>query len=368
MKNYSKYSDEKLNDVTNCDFVYYIISCSEYYCGLFSLFLYILTNVVYADENGYLPIVDLQHGYNQYFKDGCMFKENPWEYYFEQPANVSLDNVDFKNCKLKYNIGFTYRQTKIAFEEKNNFSSLVDVRVKDKKFFNRIKFNKETQIYLDNSYNDIFANESEVLGVLCRGTDFSSTQPYSHSIQPTPELVIKKVKELYSRYKYKKIWLATEDLGIYQKFKKEFGEILLPNPQYLYSSDTKESWLADIKVKRENHSYLLGKEYLRSIYLLSKCKYLILGLTSGATGLYILSNGFSSQEFVCLFNLGCYGIDSKPTNFKYNRFIEKLFSIKSEWCIPLKYKVITLLGFKIKLKRFAKFVPDIEYTKTAGTL
>ena len=72
---------------------FYIIGNYIRQDGLFAMYKHIISHVLYAQESGFIPIVDLQHYPNQYFKDGKAFKENTWEYYFEQPAGYSLKDI-----------------------------------------------------------------------------------------------------------------------------------------------------------------------------------------------------------------------------------------------------------------------------------
>jgi len=48
---------------------------------------------------GYIPVVDMKHYTNQYFKDGRTFKDNAWEYFFEQPCGYTLEDIENSlNC------------------------------------------------------------------------------------------------------------------------------------------------------------------------------------------------------------------------------------------------------------------------------
>ena len=107
--------------------------------------------------------------------------------------------------------------------------------------------------------------------------------------------MINKAKELLKKYNYKKIWLATEDADIYDMFKKEFKDILIENPQYRYRN-TKDKVLSQVFVDRKDHNYNLGKEHLLTMYILSKCKYFIGGVTCGTHGLWLFSNAFTNQK------------------------------------------------------------------------
>ena len=54
---------------------FYVICVTYKIEGLFAIVNSVLDHVIYARENGYIPIVDLKHYYNQYFKDNRVFKK-----------------------------------------------------------------------------------------------------------------------------------------------------------------------------------------------------------------------------------------------------------------------------------------------------
>lgn len=322
--------------------VYYIISVGWKSGGLFALYKTVMAYIIYAYNKGYIPVVDMQHFDNQYFKDGREYKDNVWEYFFEQPCNISLNDIPsdanvIMSCdRDKDNISLKEYDCLKNIEEAKNFYG---------KYFSCIKFNKETQKYLDINFDKIIQGETEVLGILCRGTDYVNCRPEGHAVQPEPQIVIDKAKELLKKYNYKKIWLATEDLKIYNLFKTEFAEMLIENMQYKFS-DTTGKRLYQIKPERKNHFYNLAKEYLLSIYILSKCKYVIGGITAGTLGACFLSSGFEKQCFTHFWDLGVY-----RKFFASDKLIEKILSIKNRVYNGKKYKVYSILGIKLKIRK-----------------
>ena len=61
-------------------------------CGLFSFFIVNLGCIKKCLSIGNIPIVDLQSFPNVYNK-GNLSNTNPWEFFFDQPFNYSLDEV-----------------------------------------------------------------------------------------------------------------------------------------------------------------------------------------------------------------------------------------------------------------------------------
>lgn len=108
-------------------------------------------------------------------------------------------------------------------------------------------------------------------------------------------------------WKCNKVYLATEDKSIIEIFKNVFGDYCLTlNREYLdYKSGT---ILANNRIDRENDRFLQGKEYLKQILLLSKCKFLVSARTSAMHGALILSGGF---ENIFAFYNGLYGVYPK---------------------------------------------------------
>ena len=323
----------------------YIITSNRANIGIGALILRSLFHCAHAIKNGYIPLVDLQHCENQYFKEKRKYKDNVWEYYLKQPMGLGLndikdeDEIYISNDTFSPEAGFVGCHS-LYFPKDINSNKAFDVKNELNKF---LKFNDETKLYLEKKANEALNGETDVLGVLLRGTDYVKKQSYKEFIQPNTKTIINEAKKLLAEGKFKKVYLATEDKFIYEEFKKEFGELLIENRQYMYSTNyDSEKYLSEIKVDRKNHNYNLALEYLASLYILSKCKGFLGGMTSGTRIAYLLSD----WQFCKIYDLGRYGI--------YNSFKEKIFSIKKISTEKDDYEFITLFGFKIKTKRGKK--------------
>lgn len=336
---------------------YYIIAASHKTCGLFAIAKNTIAHVLYALDKGYIPVVDLQHYQNQYFKDNREFKDNTWEYFFEQPCRYGLDDIP-RDANIIISDNVLVPEQKYALYpdhlpiEGNNLSQNMKKLFSEyKKYF---KINSEVKKYLEDGYKKLIGEENEILGILCRGTDYLQLKPKFHPIQPEPEIVLQKARELQSRFHYKKIYLATEDKKIYEIFKEEFGDILIDNGQYRYEN-TNDKYIIDIPVKRENHNYTLAMEYFLSIYILSKCKYFIGGRTSGTLAAYIMNNVW---EYNYIWELGHYGVEETAPHYQASasgtgtrpKHLRKIFSVTNEYSNNIKHKVLNLCGAKLKFR------------------
>lgn len=306
---------------------------------------------------GYTPIIDMQHHDNQYFKDGRKFKDNVWEYYFKQPCGINLNDI----YKIKDNGKFRVFTQPYFYVDEYGAEYVPMLWWATKKqaenfpykevIARYFKLSEEAQHFIDKTLQNTFGKlgkDEKVLGILCRGTDYVYRRPFGHSIPATPSTLIKEAKELRKKFNYAKIYVATEDLEIYNEFKKEFGDIMLSNTQYMYKQYNKRDLLlAEIKVERTNHQYLLGMEYLASMFILAKCNF-VLGSNSctGFNFVSAFSNLYQSMDFVLIWDIGNYGVCKKV---KYNNIFERLFSVKNEQNENVIRKVVTIFGVKIKL-------------------
>ena len=272
--------------------------------GLFSMYKHTIAHVIQSLEKGYIPVVDMRSYYNQYFKDGRQYKDNPWRYFFEQPCGIEPseikenDEVIIASGGAEKKYQFWNRHLPLSKEDTRAHPYLAE-------FHKYMKFTPEINHYLQKKYAKTFNGETNVLGIIVRGSDFVETKPKGHAIQPTAEMVIEKINELLPILKFKKIYLATEDKTIYAKIKWVFGDMLIENCQYKYST-VGGKLIYQTKVERKDHFYHLAKEYLLSVYFLSKCKYLIGGRANGAIATLFMTNGFKSYDYVYLWDLGDY--------------------------------------------------------------
>ena len=297
-----------------------------------------------SDEEVAEATVDISTVDDSLTEDGRTYKDNSWEYFFEKPCGYSLNDIDsdseviisdntLRTSNKDYCItGKALPISNVIISDKH----LKELKSRYQTFF---KLSPTAKSYVEDIYNQIMVNNTDVLGVLCRGTDYTVRRSFGEPVQPRIDQVIKKVHEFLKKHpEIAKIYLATEDDSIYQIFKKEFGEKLLDNNQYRYSYSGKENrFLSDIKIERPNHNYQLALEYLSSLYILSKCKYFIGGRCGGSTVAWIWQNCW---EDLYIWKLGYYG-----KGFK-NRLFAKLTQRKNEG----DYVVYYILGIKFKFQ------------------
>lgn len=297
-KNYSDRQYKVLYGVKNPNKIFYVIRPrTNGIEGLMSLFIEACKKLEYAEKMGYIPYIDMKNYYTQY-SNGI---DNVWEYYFTQPSNYTEQEVySSKNVILS---GF-------SFFNSFNTEKFTDEIFKDKEFnkkcydlvFNKIKFT--------DSVNELVSKEiinidvDKCLGVYIRGTDYVKLRPVGEHVQPAIDSLIEKIKEFETKYKFKYIYLVTEDYDIYTRLKNEFNSKIkiVSYDSFIKDYDGK-TFLSKSNLLKEDPS-LRGLHYLVKLILLSKCRYFIGSITMGSIASYVFNGNKYEDSYV--FDLGLY--------------------------------------------------------------
>ncbi|GMO35689.1 MAG: hypothetical protein Ta2B_15790 [Termitinemataceae bacterium] len=307
----------------NPDKTFYIIRCGVKTIegtGLFAIVMHTLTHIAYATEHGWVPVVDLQNIDNQYLDANLLGKENAWEYFFLQPMDYTLKDIQHsKNIVISRRMDSPRKKYYVSplaiLNDEYLFMYYKNL------FKNYIRYTEKVQSYLDSDYNRILKNKERVLGVLVRGTDYTLKKAPMHHIQPDFHEVIKKAQAVMESYTYTYIYIATESQECYDLFKNYFGEKLLDSGQKRYSEDDLKNvqWLSQVRFEGDN-KVCRGFEYLSTINMLSKCTSFIGGLVSPIPAVYFMADKF---EYDFIYELGFYPPAGIVAEIK--RLIKKYF-------------------------------------------
>lgn len=270
--------------------------------GLASHVITNLGQIAACLNNGYLPFIDTVNVDNIFSALSKEYNTNAWELYFNQPFGISYN--DFANGQeLKITDGIpnfmpTYSMDCLLNPNLISFWRTV--------MRNYMPVSSLMTSHVDSCLNQLpFNADAKILGVLCRGTDYTNLRPYNHPVQPPLNLVLTKTDELMRKHQCDYCYLATEDQEILKAFRDKLSDKLLITQDIYYQSDLKKSIN---QTNQDHHIDLHSKniEYLTALILLSKCQYFIGGRTSGTVVALLLSDGFQDRF---IWNLGRYGID-----------------------------------------------------------
>ena len=281
-----------------------IFQCKGGAPGLFSYVVQSLGFVRYAHKNNRIPIIDLQSFVNTYLAEDYVGKLNAWEYFFQQPCGTSLTDIDMSKVEV-FDTMDPSRQGLLKMPWWD-WECLDEGSITNKMWrayaHKYIKFSDNALKVIDHTYNELFSPCDKVLGIQCRGTDYTRHKPKDHPVQPSPEMVIEKAEQIIIENGFNKIFLATEDGCVFRTFKTHFGDILVSSDKD-YTDYDGNAWINAILPHEEQAKLDHGMAYLISMALLTRCHGFLAGKTSGSVGVMLLSRGF---EYSYFFDLGYY--------------------------------------------------------------
>lgn len=301
----------------NPDSDFYEIGFNCGWNGLGWIIIHVLEHLEYAADKKYIPVVNLRGFKNQYVSNENLDKENIWEYWFEQPAQYAPDTIlKSKNVIKSKRAISPSKRYRIEYSDYKNKMRMKKLHAIYEKY---VRFNENTCAEIFKTQNQLVGNK-KVLGIMCRGTDFSKLKPYLHPIQPDPQDVVNEAEIVMKKYNCTHIFLSTEDKDIYDLFHKKFGDALLSIRQTRFSKTDIDNQnplanLSDAKNRKE-----IAFSYLASMYILSMCPCFISGITGGSLLVKIMSDGFEYEHF---YDIGVYTQDVSLGEY-WKNFIDEL--------------------------------------------
>ena len=282
----------------NPDKTFLVIRRAQCKAGLFSLVMTNMGLVKYALDKGYIPVIDMQSERNTYLDEEQVGRENSWEFYFEQPCGYSLKDIS-RSRNIILSSGLIGKNN--FFPEDRMVKNPEEYRMWRNLFQQYFHVKKEILEEAETLKRELFHGE-RILGVLCRGTDYTNTRPKDHPIQPETADVLVKVDEVLHKQKCSYVYLATEDNDIYEMFERQYGEKLKALKTRRYHNTGKEN-INDISAKSGESKYQLGRDYLLTILLLANCNCLVAGSAGGTYGALLMGKEY---EYRYIFDLGTY--------------------------------------------------------------
>lgn len=243
--------------------------------GFFADYNHMVELLYFADKFGLCPVIE-------YHKDFCYAEKhpvngttNPFEYYFRQPTEITLDELYKSNSVIRSR----KENGRYAFllKENGNSYNITDEYLSEmgRVVAKYLRLQPEVEEKIDNSRQMLFGINEKVLGIHFRGTDFKRNYN-GHPVNLSVDDYIKEVNNLLKNG-YDKIFVATDDVEALEKFVGLYGEKVVYYGDVIRSSEN-ETVMKSTST-RENHHYNLGLEVLRDMMTLSQCDGLIAGLS-----------------------------------------------------------------------------------------
>lgn len=268
--------------------IFYIIRRRSPGEGFFSNYFYVLAHIMYGHKKGWKCVVDMKN-YQTLYSESITYDEtdNAWEYYFEQPDGVCVEAA-YHSKNYVLSDGCYHSEMGVpVFEIEQGFlvDSMIDNLYQQQHAYIRIKqklYDEFQQFYMERM------NGKKWIGVHVRGTDMKIKQE-KHTIPPGIEKVFEQIDRLIVADGKIGIFLCCDEKRTIELFVERYGN------RCLYNDVFRSENLSDIgihmqKSSRKYHHFLLGKEVLADCVLLSKCDYLICGISNVTNAAILLNN------------------------------------------------------------------------------
>jgi len=223
--------------------------------GMFSNLNFVLHHLKIAKDLKCIPIIDMQNFPTKYNELKSINKSfNAWDYYFE-PIN-------------KYKLSEIYKSKFVIITDgnTNNLKEFDSFKNLNSKHFQIYKKMIKFKPYIINEVNKFIKNnfkKGKILGVHFRGTDMKTQE--RHPFPATPDQIIKQINININKYKYKKIFLVTEEKQYLDILLKKFKEKII----YTESFRSNKNNIFEQNF-RKNHRYQIGKENIIDMLVLAK--------------------------------------------------------------------------------------------------
>ncbi|MBR2336561.1 MAG: hypothetical protein IKA61_01255 [Clostridia bacterium] len=244
--------------------------------GFFAELRFLLNELYFADRLGLVPVLTMSENSSYAEKEPINGTTNPFEYYFLQPTEVTLESAKNSFAVVEHNwiqrdfikksLGFKsgYAPTEEYFEVIANLM---------KKY---LRFNEDTENKVCKVAKELL-EDKRTLGIHIRGADFKRHYD-NHPNMVTIEEYAQSVEETLKEHSFDKIFLATDDSEAIEVFSAKFGDKLVYYKDVIRTSG--DETVMKSEVDRPLHHYLLGLEVIRDSYTLSRCDGLIAGLSN----------------------------------------------------------------------------------------
>ncbi len=262
--------------------------------GLMSICDKVQLPYAYAEANGFIPVISLTRSNGSMYSD--YVGDDIWSKFFVQPYGEEAE--EWREAKNVWE----FPAGSISFPVRWLMQRIVEC--KKTGFMNTLFINDRVREEINKVRSTVLPEASRTIGVLIRGTDYTTTHLPGHSIMASPEQVMEKIKEFEASGNYDAIYLSTEDEDVLQRMKELCGERLHYINQKRFRIQPGELLANQVK-ERENEGWLKGMEYLTTLQLLSECEAFI--ASGGCCGTSCaLNTGENHFKETYVFKLGIH--------------------------------------------------------------
>ena len=162
--------------------------------GFFAELRFLLNELYFADKLGLVPVLTMSKNSSYAEKEPINGTTNPFEYYFLQPTEVTLESAENSFAVVEHNwIQRDFIKTSLGF--KSGYAPTDEYfEVISKLMKKYLRFNKDTKVKVCESAKNLLG-EGKTLGIHIRGADFKrhydnhpnivTIEEYAQSVEET---------------------------------------------------------------------------------------------------------------------------------------------------------------------------------------
>jgi len=255
--------------------------------GLFSNMNHVLQGLIYAEQRGMQPVVDMQNYSTEYSRirkfNG---KKNAWEYFFAPVSNIDLADA-YKSQSVTLSEGDRILKNHIM--SGRNLTYVLNnefLKEAHKMYKKHIILNNYTNSYIEHILKTKEIVPDSTLGVFLRGTDYL-LGPTGHPIQPDINEVVKDIIVYLETKPIEKLFLSTDDVQLRKKLEDKFGSLMIESIR----SDSESLFSEGLRNQFEIPKGAITRNlsYLSEIYILSKLSFNISSLSNGSAIMHVIN-------------------------------------------------------------------------------
>ena len=262
--------------------------------GLFSNVNHVLQGLDFAQNNGLLPVVDMENYWTSYCqKQQFTGSHNSWEYFFNPVSTVKLSDINLYQ-EIIFSSGDRINPHSILADKGLKF--VLNERLIDelhKLFMDFIELNNTCKDLLL-KVKDFLDWESITAGASYRGTDYVALQPKGHARQPSLKDFMTEVEAKLRIGREYRLLISTEDMKVKTALLSSYSDIS-------YKDFRNHETLKKMLPTREHVTPKLldALGYLVETYLLSEAETIVSTIANGsATAIILNGNKYSKPVII----------------------------------------------------------------------
>lgn len=263
--------------------------------GVFSDYIAFLPAIECAIRKGHIPVVDRKTIHNAFLSN--YEDANTWEFYFEQPCDIGLDDLNTNSDEIVRS--YASANVPVSLSDCRDEATVQYWRQFARRY---IRFTPELRQQLAETERALFPAGARVLGVSIREGytklfQMNSSIAAGHPFQASTEQVLSDAAKRLEQWDCDRLLVTCQTEETIELFRRKFGErcLYVERPRYTFEElpEGGQAKQAIRQVDQRQHEL----DYIREIYLLSRCTSFLCSRNSGSEAAFIMSEGY--EHFYC---------------------------------------------------------------------